>query len=155
MRIQINLVGGGNGTLWRILLVPEISLNLAGILFPSIVTLWQHCHFLVTLVPVHLLFVAPLIKYKINPYFLTQKSPKIKQQLQSESVSRSVVSDFLWHMDCSPPGSSVHGISQAKILECVVIPFSRGSSWPRAQIQVSCIAGRFFTIWATREAQGT
>ena len=55
--------------------------------------------------------------------------------------------------DCSPPGSSVHGILQARILEWVAIPFSRGFSWPRAPNQVSCIAGRFFTIWATREGQ--
>ena len=54
-------------------------------------------------------------------------------------------------MDCSLPGSSVHGILQARILERVAIPFSRGSSWPRDWPQVSCIAGGFFTIWATRE----
>ena len=55
-------------------------------------------------------------------------------------------------MDCSPPGSSVHGNLQARILEWVAIPFSRGSSQPRDQTQVSHSAGRFFTIWATREA---
>ena len=54
--------------------------------------------------------------------------------------------------DCSPPGSSVHGILQARILEWVVRPFSRGSSQPMDQIQVFCIAGGFFTIWASREA---
>ena len=54
-------------------------------------------------------------------------------------------------MDCSSPGSSVHEILQARILEWVAISFSRGSSRPRDQIQVSCIAGRYFTIWATRE----
>ena len=43
--------------------------------------------------------------------------------------------------------------SPARTLEWVAIPFSRGSSWPRDQTQVSNIAGRFFTIWATREAQ--
>ena len=53
--------------------------------------------------------------------------------------------------DCSPPGSSVYGILQARILEWVAIPFSRGSSRPRNWIWVSCIAGRFFTMWATRE----
>ena len=58
-------------------------------------------------------------------------------------------------MDCSPPGSSVYGILQARILEWVAMPFSRGSSWPRNWTQVSWIAGRFFTIWATREAQFT
>ena len=55
-------------------------------------------------------------------------------------------------MDCSPLGSSVHGISQARTLGWFAIPFSRGSSWPRDWTQVSCTAGRFFTIWATREA---
>ena len=55
-------------------------------------------------------------------------------------------------MDCSPPGSSVQGILQARILAWVAIPFSRGSSWPRDRTQVSGIAGKFFTICATREA---
>ena len=51
-------------------------------------------------------------------------------------------------MDCSPPGSSVHEILQARILAWVAIPFSRGSSRPRDWTQVSCIAGRFFTVCA-------
>ena len=55
-------------------------------------------------------------------------------------------------MDCSPPGSSVHGILQARILEWVAISFSRGSSRPRDRTQVSCIAGKCFNLWATREA---
>ena len=55
-------------------------------------------------------------------------------------------------MDSSPPGSSVHGIFQARILEWVAIPFSRASSQPRDQTWVSCIAGSFFTVWAMREA---
>ena len=55
----------------------------------------------------------------------------------------------LWDpMDCSPPGSSVHGILQASILECVAMPSSMGSSWPGDWTQVSCIAGGFFTSWA-------
>ena len=54
-------------------------------------------------------------------------------------------------MDCSPPGSSVHGILQARVLEWVAMPSSRVSSWPRDQTPVSHIVGRFFTIWATRE----
>ena len=58
-------------------------------------------------------------------------------------------------MDCSPPGSSVHGFLQARILEWVAIPFSKGSSWPRDRTQVSCIAGRLLTVWAPREAQST
>ena len=55
-------------------------------------------------------------------------------------------------MDCSPPGSSVHGIFQAWILEWVAVSFSRGSSWPRDRTRVSRIVGRRFTVWATREA---
>ena len=49
-------------------------------------------------------------------------------------------------MDCSPPGSSVHGILQARILEWVAIYVSRASSRPRDQTQLSCIAGEFFTV---------
>ena len=53
--------------------------------------------------------------------------------------------------DSDPPGSSVHEILQARILDWVVIPFSRGFSQPRDQTQVSCIVGRFFTIWTTKD----
>ena len=56
-------------------------------------------------------------------------------------------------MDCSPPGSSVHGILQARILERVAISFFRGSSWPKDWTSISCIsciAGRFFTCWTRR-----
>ena len=55
-------------------------------------------------------------------------------------------------VDYNLSGSFVHGILQAWILEWVAISFSRGSSQPRDQIPVSWTAGRFFTIWATREA---
>ena len=65
--------------------------------------------------------------------------------------SHSVVSNSLWPMDFNPPGSSIHGVLQARILEWVAIPFSRRSSQPRDR--TSCIVGRFFTIWATRESQ--
>ena len=56
-----------------------------------------------------------------------------------------IVSNSCNPMDCSLPGSSVHGILQARILEWVAISFSRESSQPRNQTQVSCIASRFFT----------
>ena len=55
-------------------------------------------------------------------------------------------------MDCSLPGSSLHGILQARVLEWVAISFPRGSSWPRDQTWVSGIPGRHFNLWATREA---
>ena len=55
-------------------------------------------------------------------------------------------------MECSPPVSSVQGILQARILEWAAMPSSGGSSWPRDPIQASVSAGRFFTIWTTRDA---
>ena len=57
-------------------------------------------------------------------------------------------------MACSPPGSSVHGILQER-LEWVAMPFSRGYYQPRHQTQVSRAVGRLFTIWATREVEGS
>ena len=47
-------------------------------------------------------------------------------------------------VDCSPPGSSVHGILQARIQEWVAISSSREFSWPKNQTYISCIVGRFF-----------
>ena len=77
------------------------------------------------------------------------ESPEIRLH-----VSRSVLCLTLWDpMDCSPPSSSVHGILQARTLQWAAIPFSKGSSWPRGWTRASCTAGRFFTIWAIREAQ--
>ena len=55
-------------------------------------------------------------------------------------------------INCSLPGSSVHGIFQARILEWVAIPLPKRSSQHRDWTQVSCITSRFFTVWATREA---
>ena len=64
----------------------------------------------------------------------------------SSSVGHSVMSNSLQPKDYNPSGSSVHGVLQARILEWVAIPFSRGSSQSRDQTQVSCIVGRFLTI---------
>ena len=57
-------------------------------------------------------------------------------------------------INCSSPGSSVHGILQARILEWDDISFSRGSSWPRDWTLISCVVGRLFSVWATRDARG-
>ena len=56
-------------------------------------------------------------------------------------------STFCHALHCGLPGSSVHGILQARILEWLAIPLSRGSSQTRDRSQVSCIAGRFSTVW--------
>ena len=83
----------------------------------------------------------------------------MKQQILFKCINMcwvaSVVSYSFCAMDCSPLGSSVHGILQARILEWVAMPSSRGSSWPRDWTHVSCIsciAVRFVTISITWEA---
>ena len=74
-----------------------------------------------------------------------------RQWVHACSVSQSCPT-LCNRMDHSPPGSSVHGIFQARILEWVAIFFSGGSCQLRDQTRGSCIAGGFFTDWATREA---
>ena len=81
--------------------------------------------------------------------------------IQRQKVKVKSLSDPTDPMNCSLPGSSVHGIFQARssvhgifqarVLEWVAIAFSRGSPQPRDQTRVSRIVGRRFTIWATRE----
>ena len=82
---------------------------------------------------------------------------QIMNEIGAVKVKKSVVTQsyptLCYHMDCSPPGFSVPKILQARILEWIAIPFFRGSSQPRVWTRVSCIAGRFFIIWATRDAQ--
>ena len=73
-------------------------------------------------------------------------------KVKSESEVAQLCLTLSDPMDCRLPGSSVDGIFQARLLEWVAISFSRGSSQPRGQTQVSHIAGRHFTVWAAREA---
>ena len=75
-----------------------------------------------------------------------------KKRKKVKSFSR--VQLFAKPMDCTLPGFFVHGIFQARVLKWVASSFSRGSSRPRKRTQVSCTAGRRFTLWATREAPG-
>ena len=89
-----------------------------------------------------------MTKTAVNTNTNKRKLPELSKQ----SVAQWCPT-FFDPMDCSSPGSSVHEILQARILEWVAIPFSRGSSRPRDWTWVSCIAGKFFTVWATREAQ--
>ena len=71
----------------------------------------------------------------------------------SSKWNRSVMSNSLCPMNCRPPGSSVHGIFQARVLEWVTISFSRGSSLPRDRTQVSHIVSRHLTVWATKQVK--
>ena len=96
-----------------------------------------------------------IVLWGFNPihFLLVKLLSPLLTYLESESISHSVMSDSLrLHGLYSPPCSFIHRIPQAGILEWVDIPFSKWSSRPRDQPQVSCISGRFFTIWATREA---
>ena len=86
-----------------------------------------------------------MIHFTKNEYVYTKQCCTV--------LSHSVASDSCNPMDCSLLRSSVHRNSPGKILEWVAMPSSKGPSQPRDRIQVSCIAGRFFTFWATREAR--
>ena len=87
-------------------------------------------------------------KHKKRAVWLFPKHLKVQVKVLVAQSSLTICDP----MNCSLPGSSVHGTSQARILEWVAIPFSRGSSWPRDRTQVSWIGDRFFTFSATREA---
>ena len=83
---------------------------------------------------------------KENLIGLSAKKPRLEARLK---VNVKTVQSCLTL--CDPMDCTVHGILQARILEWVAYPFSRGSSQPRGQTQVSCIAGELLTSWATRE----
>ena len=89
---------------------------------------------------------------KLEPITQSEVSQKEKHQYSMCVLVAQSCPTLCDPMDCNPPGSSVHEIFQARILEWVAVSFSRGSSQPRDRTRVSCTAGRFFTIWATREA---
>ena len=97
------------------------------------------------------IFVSVLPSYHLLCVWIKYPSaPPLHKDGSSGLVAKSCPT-LCNPVDCSPPGSSVHGFPQARILEWVAIPFSRGSSQRRGRTQVSCIAGGFFTTWDTRE----
>ena len=106
---------------------------------------------------------STFVSFNPHPLFLTEDQEKCYVKKEDQNLSYTVrvyvcvlvtqLCPTLYDpMDYSLPGSSVHGILQARILGWVAIPFSREFSQPRDQTWVSHIAGRFFTVWATREA---
>ena len=114
----------------------------------------EGCHFLLQWIasdpgikPISL--AAPVLAGRFFTSWATSLA-YISKYMYLGKVAQSCLFVTPW-TDCSPPGSSVHGFLQARILEWVAIPFSRGSSQPRDWTQVSSIAGGFFTILATRE----
>ena len=84
-----------------------------------------------------------------NDYFFMFNFDLLRKHMCSVAQSCPTPCD---PKNCSPPGSSVHGIFQAKILELAAISSSRGSSQPKDQTHDSCIAGRFFTMEPPEEA---
>ena len=105
-----------------------------------------------------LFFHSTFMKCLKKPYYLT--SGRNLRQKELFRISKGeILKGWKWKsLSCvqlfATLWTIVHGILQARILEWVAIPFSRGCSQPREQTQVSHTAGGFFTSWATRETQG-
>ena len=89
----------------------------------------------------------------LNTNPLLKISSSGRQEIEVTNIVPQLCPTLCDPMDCSLPGSSVHGIFQAIVLEWIAISFSSGTSQPRDGTQVSCIVDRCFTIWATREVQ--
>ena len=91
----------------------------------------------------------------LNSTYINSFNPKnntMRPLVVVELLSRARL--FCDPMDCSPPGSSDNGVSQARILDWAATSFSRGSSWPRDWTHISCIGRRILYHWATRKASG-
>ena len=116
---------------------PKLSSYLKGLLIITVVLsrYWSHR-------------IPPLSSIFILPPFLKGDVLSLENKCEKKKIITQSCLSLCNPMDCSPPGSSV----QARILEWTAISFSRGSSWPRDQTQLSCITSRFLTVWATREA---
>jgi len=98
-----------------------------------------------------------MLKYLINKEFTTNlrrtAQQKSKLKMKSESEVTQSCPTLCNPMDCSLPGSSIHGIFHVRILESVAISSSRRSSRPRDWTQIYHIVGRHFTVWATGGVQ--
>ena len=95
--------------------------------------------------------IGSMIEKKIDfPFLLTSYRLGVKSKEVKWSEVAQLCLTLGDPMDYNPPGSSIRGIFEARVLEWVAIFFSRGSSQPRDQTQVSGIAGRHFILWATR-----
>ena len=103
--------------------------------------------------PWTIVFQSPLsMGFPRQEYWSGLPFPSPVQPVKWSEVAQSCLT-LCDPMDCSLSGFSVHGIFQARVLEWVAISLSRGSSRPRNRTQVSHIAGRHCTVWATRKIQ--
>ena len=119
---------------------------------PSVCLLWRNVYS--GFMPIFKLFVCFFFNVELYELYIYiwDIYPLWAIVLKVKILVTQLCLTFCNPMDCIPLGSSIHGIFQARVLEWVAISFSRGSSQPRDWTWVSCIAGRFFTVWATREA---
>ena len=116
----------------------------------GLVLYWSDYH---SLFNPHSCLISPnLLLQSLKDSVKAGPMPCYKRKVKKKS-SHLVVSNSLGPVDCSLPGSSAHGILQARILEWVANSFSRGSSQPRDRTEVSCLTGRHFALWATREGR--
>ena len=106
---------------------------------------WWHCLCIYRWNQTECVFETVSLLYSLPQGWTSRKAPQFRS-VQFSSVAQS------YPTLCDPMDHTVHGILQARILEWVSFPFSRGSSQPRDWTQVSCIVGGFFTSWGTREA---
>ena len=122
--------------LWPLLQMKLYILSL------NTLTKWQKQTFLLQLkyLEVH------LASWKPESPWLCLSIPESERKVKSLSCVQ-----LCDPMDYSLPGSSVHGIFQARVLEWIATSFSSESSWPRDWTLVSCIVDRYITVWATRE----
>ena len=113
---------------------------------------WMVNHLCSHSFPLEITWRAIISHPRIRKIYVSNKVEGWNKPLQQVTQSCPTLCN---PMGCSPPGSPVHGILQAWILEWVAIPFSKSSSQPKDWTQDSCIAGGFLTAWTTREAPPT
>ena len=108
---------------------------------------------MVVMMVVVIMMITMIVNIILNTLHMLIQLLLAVTELWSEVLVTQSCLTLSYPMNWDSPGSSIHGIIQARILEWVAISFSRGSSWPRDGTQVFCIAGRLFTVWVIREAQ--
>ena len=135
---------------WYLIYLNWFSPTTLNFLLYPFLTMSLHGHYFLYLEPALLMLsrlIYPLI-WCWNNHFFPDTSLSLSRSLQCALIPfmfpLMCVYVSCYPTNCSPSGSSVHGILQARILEWVAVPFSRGSLWPRDQTRVSCIEGRFF-----------
>ena len=110
----------------------------------------EHCIFFICLFS--LWFLSSMFYSSLSTGLLRRPLVDLSLKVKSEVLVPQSCPTLCNPIDCGLKGSFLHEILQARILEWIAIPFSRGSSWPRDQIWVSCTDSRFLIIWTTREA---